>query len=132
MKVYSYICRNHKTMEFDKDFKKNFKIEGWLPPTTLTSVVDGKKYAISGGNWIHIPNDMTYEEVCAGFIDLRPTLRREKNLGDVYKEVKSSKGKATYKVSYKNSSWNCTCSGFSFRRKCSHVDGVKKDLKKLF
>lgn len=118
-----------KSVIFDKDFKKNFKIEGHLHPTTFTSVIDGRKYAVCGGNWIHIPNDMTFEEVLSGWVDLRPV--REAH-SDVFKEIKSSNGESTYKVYFSNNSWSCNCSGFSFRRKCSHVDRVKKDLKKLF
>ena len=118
-------------MDFDTDFKKNFKIEGWLDPIIFTSTVDGRKYAISGGNWINIPDDMTHQEVKSGFIDLRLTLKKESH-GDIYKEVKSSKGKTSYKVSFKSGSWNCTCSGFGFRRKCTHVDSIKSELKQLF
>lgn len=117
-----------KSVKFDKDFKKNFKIEGWMHPTTITSVIDGRKYAVCGGTWIHIPNDMTFDEVQLGWIDLKPTLKQN----DIFKEVKSSKGNTTYKVSFRSGSWNCTCSGFGFRRKCSHVEGIKEDLKKLF
>lgn len=117
-------------MEFNKDFKKNFKIEGWIHPTTITSVVDGKKYAVCGGTWIHIPHDMTFDEVQLGFIDLK--LTRKNASKDIFKEVKSSKGKTTYKVSFRSGYWNCTCSGFGFRRKCSHVEDVKKELVKLF
>lgn len=115
-------------VKFDKDFKKNFKIEGRIHPTTITSVVDGKKYAVCDGKWVHIPNDMTFDEVISGWVSLRPTL----NTKDIFKEIKSSKGNTTYKVSFRSGSWNCTCSGFGFRRKCSHVESVKKDLTKLF
>jgi hypothetical protein len=116
-------------MKFDKDFKKNFKIEGWMHPTTITSVIDGRKYAVCGGTWIHIPNDMTFDEVQLGWVDLRPVVKKS---NDIYKEVKSSKGKTTYKVSFRSGSWGCTCSGFGFRRKCTHIESVKKDLVNLF
>lgn len=118
-----------KTTIFNKYFRKNFRLEGLMSPTVMTSAVDGKKYAISGSNWIHIPGDMTFEEVKLGFVDLRPVSKEQDN---VYKEIKSSNGKSTYKVSFRFGSWNCTCSGFGFRRKCSHIEGVKNDLKKLF
>jgi hypothetical protein len=115
-------------MVFDKDFKKNFKIEGYMSATTFTSVVDGRKYAVSGGNWIHIPNDMTFDEVRSAWVDLRVSLVKE-NHKDLIKEVKSSKGKSSYKVFFQKGSWSCTCSGYGFRRKCSHIDSVKKELK---
>ena len=118
-------------MNFDIDFKKNFRLEGWITPTMITSVVDGKKYAISGSNWIHIPNDMTYEDIKNGFIDLTPIRTKEKH-NDFYKEVKSSKGNTTYKVSFISGQWSCNCSGFSFRRKCTHIDNTKTELKKIF
>jgi hypothetical protein len=34
--------------------------------------------------------------------------------------VKGSKG-ATYTVSNSGKGWNCTCTGFQFRKKCKHI-----------
>jgi hypothetical protein len=45
-----------------------FRIEGWFPPITYTSHVDGLKYAICGSNWIVIPHEMTLEEVTKGWV----------------------------------------------------------------
>lgn len=40
-------------------------------------------------------------------------------------KVKGSGGKI-YTVSRIGSDYNCQCSGFQFRRKCKHIDGVAK------
>jgi hypothetical protein len=46
----------------------SFKIEGWFPPIVYTSHLDGVKYAICDGKWVVIPNEMTLEEVTAGWV----------------------------------------------------------------
>lgn len=38
--------------------------------------------------------------------------------------VEGSKG-ASYNVSYADKTWSCTCTGFSFRGKCRHIDTIK-------
>jgi hypothetical protein len=40
-------------------------------------------------------------------------------------EVKGSKG-GSYTVTRSGNNYQCTCSGFQFRRKCKHVDSVAK------
>lgn len=39
-------------------------------------------------------------------------------------QVAGSKG-AVYHVTKRGENYSCTCSGFSFRRKCRHIDSVK-------
>jgi RNase P protein component len=75
---------------------------------------------------------MTIDDVRKGFIDKREKFRKSKEFNNIMREVKSSKGDKTYRVSFKNNIWSCTCSGFTFRKKCTHTDSVKNDLKKLF
>ena len=110
---------------FDKDFKKNFKIEGVLPPTIFKSI-HGETYACSGSLWIEIPSDMTLDEVYKGYT--KETIKKIEPK-DIQTEVLSSKGDKKYKVQFKNGQWNCNCSGFGFRKKCAHIEKVKKELK---
>ena len=118
-------------MEFDKNFKENFRISGFMPPTLFVSPIDGRKFAVSGSTWIHVPDDMTYADICKGYIKTggEKLVTSQK---DFEKEVLSSKGVKKYKVAFKGGSWHCTCSGFGFRRKCAHVEATKKELKMLF
>lgn len=41
--------------------------------------------------------------------------------------VKGS-GKKFYTVTKKKNIWSCTCPGFTFRKKCKHVDEKKKEV----
>lgn len=107
-----------------EDFKKNFKIEGIYHPTIFRSIVSDKVYAVSGGNWVEIPPDMTFEEVQRGWVNTMP---KPKKAPEISKKIESSRGKGSYTVSHKNGAWSCTCSGFGYRRKCSHIDKLKKE-----
>src|SRR3989304_10430024 len=98
-----------------KQFLKTFKFEGYMSPTLFTSVLDGKKYAVSGGTWIEVPEFITYEDVVKSFISLREKSEKS-DLEDFIVKVKSSRGKGDYFVKLKNGNWSCTCSGFGFRR----------------
>jgi hypothetical protein len=36
-----------------------------------------------------------------------------------------------YELTYSDSSWSCSCMGFSYRRYCSHIDNVPQEIKDL-
>jgi len=42
-------------------------------------------------------------------------------------QVTGSKGNS-YQVSVSSNRWHCTCAGFGFRRKCTHIDQIKRSL----
>ena len=44
-------------------------------------------------------------------------------------QVTGSKGSA-YQVSIRSGRWSCTCAGFGFRRKCTHIDKIKLGVSK--
>jgi hypothetical protein len=48
---------------------------------------------------------------------------------DVAVEVKSSDGKRSYRVVVENGGLRCSCPGYTYRRRCWHVDHVKEQLK---
>jgi hypothetical protein len=111
------------------EFKSDFKIEGYFPPITFTSTLDGQKYAICGSNWIPIPTEMTHQEVHERWVK-KEFKKPEPN--QIEKIVTASRGKTEYRVTF-NDKWNCTCSSFKFRRKeCKHIESVKLELRNKF
>jgi hypothetical protein len=112
----------------DKHFKKHFSIEGHLHPTIIRSVINDKRYAVCGGTWIEIPEDMTFQDVQDGWI--KPKSKSE-SIPMISQKVESSKGKKSYTVSHNNGHWSCTCSGYGFRKKCSHIDKLKSEYESI-
>jgi len=106
-----------------EQFKDNFKIISYWAPTIFTSPIDNQKYAIAiGSPWIPIPHAMTLQEVSERWI------KKELKKPEIIQRVPSKRGKGEYTVTF-DKSWKCTCSGYKFKRNCSHIDDVKSKLK---
>lgn len=103
---------------------KDFKIMGPICPGIIKA--GDKRYAVSGGNWVLIDDIMTIADVTKGWIDTKTKV--DKTM--LYRKVNSSRGgKVSYNVSLKDGIWKCTCSGYSFRRICSHIKKIQSEIK---
>ena len=119
------MVKNLKGKELDK-FKEDFFVEGHFPPITFISLIDSQKYVICIGNpWIPIPDDMDISDVNKKWI--KKEFSKPKNKIEI--SIKSARGKGEYIVSF-DKTWKCNCSGFNFRRSCSHIDKAKLEFKK--
>lgn len=108
-----------------KEFKKNFKIHSYFAPIVFSSV-NGKKYAVAiGSPWIEIPNEMTSQDVHAAWVKIEKAKEVEVP-AKITKKIISRKKE--FIVTFTNK-WNCTCSTFKTKRKCTHIDQVKKEGK---
>ena len=103
------------------------KLISFRPPF-IANILD-KKYALIQGfeNWIEVSMDVELE-------DLRERWSYpEKENKEVIKAkeyaVKSSKGDKNYNVKVVDGVFSCTCAGFGYRRNCSHIDKIKKEIK---
>ena len=89
----------------------DFKIEGWFPPITYISHLTGVKYAICGSNWIEIPQEMTSEEVMAGWVctakvslpkEIKKTIYPKRNTRTAIADMLSKETKVVPKVGMAN------------------------------
>lgn len=107
-----------------EEFKKNFRIHSQFAPTVFQSAVDGKRWAIAiGSPWIEIPAEMTYHDVHERWVKPEKPKPVE---AKIVKKVISRKKEFIVTLTDK---WNCTCSTFKTKKKCIHLDEVKKNLK---
>lgn len=93
-----------------------------MPPTVITTL--SGTYAVFGGNWIPVPVGTSLQEVTKWWVPAYTPTKSLPTSNKIFK-VKGSKG-SMYDVSVTNGVWSCNCSGFGFRRKCRHIDEVKK------
>lgn len=95
------------------------KIKSFLPPTIVET--RNGRWMVADGKWLAIPKTVTFEMVRAAWVRDVP---EKKVFHNKKWKVKGSKGDI-YTVSITNNHWNCTCSGFGFRRNCKHVEQTK-------
>lgn len=96
------------------------KFKSFLPPSITT--LNGKRYVVPGFH--PIDDNTTLEDVFNNWE--QDKVSNDVKYDEVLMNIPSSNGKINYKVTYKRGSWNCTCKGFGFRRKCKHIEIAKE------
>ena len=99
----------------------NEPIEVQFPPGIVSMPWVGKTYAISGSDWIEVPEGTAQDEIGRWMVY---TPRKIEKVEAQSWEVQGSKGN-TYTVRF-DGRWSCTCPGFNFRRECKHINAKKK------
>jgi hypothetical protein len=92
-------------------------------PPCLADTASGR-YAIGGSTWIKVPADTTFDDLDRYMVCKRPESPSDGSEG-VWAVV-GSKG-ASYTVRAVQGRYSCTCAGFGWRRKCKHIEQVKKE-----
>ena len=93
-------------------------------PPLIYNRHDGKRFAVSGQHWIEIAEDTTLETIDK-YMVYKSRVKTNNSNADQTWIVEGSKGNK-YTVTLSDNQWSCTCVGFSYRRKCKHVQ-LKKD-----
>ncbi len=94
-----------------------------LAPPGLVQMSDGL-YIVP--KWIKVPDGTTIVDVLKKW---KKVEFKTQSHSDIHEKIKSSNGKDSYTVTLINNRWNCTCTGFGFRRDCKHVREIKLKYK---
>jgi len=88
--------------------------------------IRGKYYTSTDSGWMELPDGTTLEDLRKVWIDssIKPKKTGEDKVQEF--QIKSGRGEKYYTVKNKNGEWSCTCTGFGFRRKCTHIETAKK------
>jgi len=98
-------------------------VGGTIPPFTMELL--GKRYVMPGWHLLG-PDEPTPNIEDIGYIPYKPKpIQTNLVQGKKYK-VKSSRGDSYYEVVLVGNSITCTCPGYSFRKKCRHIEETKK------
>ena len=101
-----------------------YEVESLLNPAIFKSPSTGKTYVVAGDQpWIEVPEGTSLDDV-----QWTSTYKPDKGPLETREEtfvVEGSKGNKYTVKQAANGSWNCTCAGFGFRRKCRHVTNCK-------
>ncbi len=98
-------------------------VEVVWPP--CLSTIRGKRYAISGNVWIEVPMSTVFDDLPKYMV----CKAREAPVTAPAQswKVQGSKGNE-YTVKLSQGVWSCTCPGYSFRRKCRHIEAKKREV----
>ncbi len=100
-------------------------------PPLLANLPSGR-YAISGATWLRVPEDTTFEDLPRYMVVKERESQPAAPQSAREWKVRGSKGNE-YIVTQRGSDsrqifFSCTCVGYGFRRKCKHVDSIKKQI----
>ena len=94
-------------------------------PPALANLPTGS-YAVAGSTWIRVPDDTKFEDLDKYMTYERKRPDSPSDASERVWAVVGSKG-AHYTVRADQGRYTCTCPGFGWRRKCKHIEQVKKE-----
>jgi hypothetical protein len=97
----------------------NPRVVKWPP---CLSTIGDKRYAISGNVWIEVPMSTVFDDL-PKYMVCEPREAPVTAPSQSW-EVQGSKGRI-YAVRLSGGVWSCSCPGYSFRRKCRHIEEKK-------
>lgn len=105
------------------------KIIGTINPTVVDTISGRYLIIVNSANntngWYPVPEAFTFEDAQKRFVR-KPTY--EVSSKEWTWKVKNSKGTGHYIVTFDKGGWSCDCTGYSFRRKCRHIDEAKTKM----
>lgn len=94
-----------------------------IPPSIVRIPWEDKTYVVSGGKWLEVPSGTTLAQSSQYMVFKGWGTPPEGNPATWAAE--GSKGKR-YTVKLLNEGvYTCTCPGYTFRRKCKHIEKIK-------
>jgi hypothetical protein len=98
--------------------KEKIRVESFLNPAL--AVLDNQNYILP--NMIKVDMNFTLDQIEW----IKPSyFQNEPILEDMEWPVESSKKVKKYLVKRINNEYSCNCTGFGFRRDCSHIQKIK-------
>jgi len=105
-------------------------VHSYMVPVVLDSIQEpGKRYVIADGNWVEVPNNITYDNLVWFQKEYKGGRNEAFKVPKMEWDAAGSKGK-TYKVSVEDNKWSCTCPAYGWSgasRKCKHIDKIKTE-----
>jgi len=95
----------------------------------LVNVPSGQYFIITGSTdhagWYPVDESFNYHKALKGWTKWVSKIQEVKSASDWVWSIENSKKNGYYTVTFDKRGWNCSCSGFGFRRKCRHIEEAK-------
>jgi hypothetical protein len=98
-----------------------------LYPPIIVNFISGRTIIFHDeeGGTVRIAEDVTPDDTIAIWVRLPENRETKAFTGDAQYTIPGSKG-LPYTVTLHRGQWNCSCTGFGFRRRCRHVEEAKE------